>query len=227
MSLYKTSKIQLCFVVFGIIIGIVGILHGSAELLKGSELIKSNSVEALPENWPNSEFYTVMQGAPVNSLLTEIPHYVLGLLAISMSLVLIVFSANFFKLDAKGILLFALISLGIFLFGAGKGTPITMSLPLVIFGIISLLFPKKMERSESSKRVILSSFNLFYWLQIFSWVLFFPGLFVLSFYQKIPEWLFLSDVMMMPISLLGALIVGLLYDKTIFLENENENRLQA
>ena len=214
MSTHKTSKIQLCFIVFGVIVGIVGILHGSAELLKGAELIQSNAVEALPKNWPNSEFYTLMQGAPVFSLLTGIPHYALGLLAISISLVLIVFSANFFKLDTKGILLFALISLGVFLFGAGQGTPITMSLPLVIFGIISLRFPDKKERSTSSKRRILSGFNLFYWLQIFSWILFFPGLFVLSFYQKIPQGLFLFDVMLMPISLLGAGILGLLYDKT-------------
>jgi len=213
--MYKASKIQLCFVVFGIIIGIVGILHGNAELLKGSELIKSNSVEALPQNWPNYEFYTLMKGAPVFSLLTDIPHYVLGLLAISMSLLMIVFSAKFFKLDAKGILLFALFSLGMFLFGAGEGTPIAISFPLVVFGVLALLFPKKKERSTSNKRMIFYGFNIFYALQIFSWILFFPGLFVLSFYQEIPQWLFLFDFMLMPISLLGAGIFGLLLDKTL------------
>jgi hypothetical protein len=210
-----TSKIQLCFIVFGIIIGIVGILHGGAELFKGSELIQSHSVKALPQNWPNTEFNLLMKGAPVFSLLTDIPHYVLGLLAISVSIVLIVFSAKFFRLDFKRILLFALLSLGIFLFGAGEGTPIAISLPLVIFGIILLLFAKKKERSESSKRTILSLFNILFGLQIFSWVLFFPGLFVLSFYQKIPQWLFLFDFMIMPISIIGALISALLYDKTI------------
>lgn len=215
MNTSKTSKIQLCFIAFGVIIGIIGILHGSAELLKGSELIGSNSVEALPKNWPNIEFYTLMNGAPVFSLLTDIPHYVLGLLAISVSIVLIVFSAKFFKLDAKGIFLFAVFSLGIFLFGAGEGTPIAMSFPLVVFGILSIMFPKKKERSTSSKRMILNGFNLFYRLQIFSWVLFFPGLFVLSFYQEIPTWLFIFDFAIMPISILGALISGLLYDKAI------------
>lgn len=209
-----TSKIQLCFVIFGIIIGIVGILHGSAELLKGNELIQGHSVEALPLNWPNIEFYSLMKGAPVYSLLTNIPHYVLGLLAIFISITLIVFLANFFKLNSKGVLLFALLSLGIFLFGAGEGTPIAISLPLVIFGILSIRYPKKKARSASSTNAILNSFNIFYYLQIFSWVLFFPGLFVLSFYQKIPQWLFLFDFMIMPISILGALISGLLYDKT-------------
>ena len=40
MSKYKMNKIQLCLVTFGVIIGIVGILHGSAELLKGSILVE-------------------------------------------------------------------------------------------------------------------------------------------------------------------------------------------
>lgn len=215
MQKLKASKIELCFVVFGIIIGIVGILHGSSALLKGAELIISHSVEALPINWPNSEFYTLMKGASVYSLLIGIPHYVLGLLAISISSVMIVFSAKFFKLDYKGIVLFALLSLGIFLFGAGEGTPIAISFPLVIFGILALLFPRKKERSTSSKRMILNAFNAFFTLQIFSWVLFFPGLFVLSFYQEIPQWLFLFDFMIMPISIWGAGIFGLLFDKTM------------
>ena len=219
MQKSRVTKIELCFTVFGVILGIVGILFGSAELLKGDQLIESHSVEALPQDWPNTEFYTLMKGAPVYSLLTDVPHFVLGLLAISTSLVMIVFSAKFFRLDVKGILLFALFSLGIFLFGAGKGTPIDISFPLVVFGILALLFPKKKERSISSQRLIFYSFNIFYALQIFSWVLFFPGLFVLSFYREIPQWLFLFDLMVMPISILGVGIFGLLYDKTIGVQN--------
>lgn len=211
----KPSKIQLCFQVFGVIIGIIGILHGSAELLQGNILVEGGKVTALPENWPNDEFYTLMKGAPVFSLLSGIPYYVLGLLAISISIVLIVFSARFFKLNTKGIFLFAFFSLGIFLFGAGEGTPIAISFPLIVFGILLALFPKKKERSASSKRMILNGFNIFYALQIFSWALFFPGLFVLSFYQEIPQWLFLFDFMIMLISILGAGIFGLMYDKTI------------
>lgn len=132
-----------------------------------------------------------MNGAPVFSVLINIPHYVLGLLAIFFSVALIVFSVKFFRLNFKGVLLFAILSLGIYLFGAGEGTPIAVSFPLIIFGTILLLFPNKKERSKSRKRNILFGFNLFYGLQIFSWVLFFPGLFVLSFYQEIPPMAFL------------------------------------
>lgn len=215
MSRITTNKIQLCLTTFGVIVGIIGILHGCAELLRGATIVESHSAVALPENWPNTEFYTVMKGSPVFSLLTGIPYYVLGLLAITVSILLIVLAATFLKVDRIGISIFAVLNLGIFLFGAGEGTPIAVSLPIVIFGILSMVISKKKERSDSSKRFILSSFYFFYGLQIFSWVLFFPGLFVLSFYQEIPQALFLFDFMIMPISILGALTFGLLYDTTL------------
>ncbi|MFY7672343.1 hypothetical protein ACOSP6_14765 [Tenacibaculum sp. MEBiC06402] len=214
MENFKNSKIKSCFVIFGVIVGIVGILHGCAELLKGSELIKYNSVEALPYNWPNFEFYNLMKGAPVYSILTDIPHYVLGLLAIFISTVMIVFSARFFTLNFKGLLLFSVFSSGIFLFGAGEGTPIAISLPLIIFGVYLLLFPEKKVRSIYSRRILLNCFNIFFVIQIFSWLLFFPGLFLLSFYHEIPQWLFLFDFISMPISILGAGFFGLQLDKT-------------
>ena len=214
------SKIQTCLVTFGVIIGIVGILHGSAEMLQGSTLVESHSVEALPEDWPNSEFYTVMRGSPVFSLLTGIPYYVLGLLAISVSTTLIVVSVPLLRggggLSVWGLSLFALLNVGVFLFGAGVGTPFAVGLPVLFFGALSMVMTKEKRRSDSSRRRILSSsFYLFYWLQILSWVLLFPGLFVLSFYGEIPQSLLLFDFWIMPISILGALITGLLYDKTI------------
>ncbi len=212
------SKIQTCLVAFGVVIGIVGILHGSAEMLRGTTLVESHSVEALPEDWPNSEFYSVMRGSPVFSLLTGIPYYVLGLLAISVSTTLIVVSVTFLRgergLSIWGLSLFALLNLGVFLFGAGVGTPFAVGLPVLVFGALSMVMTKE-KRSDSSRKRILSSFYLFYWLQILSWVLVFPGLFVLSFYGSIPQALFLFDLLIMPISILGALIAGLLYDKTI------------
>ena len=214
MNTPAESKIGLSFRTFGIIIGIIGLLHGCAELLQGDIIVAGGKVPAMPENWPNSEFYTLMHGAPVFSLLSGIPYYVLGLLAISVSIAFIVFSANFFSLNFKGIFLFALFSVGIFLFGAGEGTPVAISLPLVITGIISLLFTNKKERSASSKQINYTGFSVSYWLQIFSWVLFFPGLFVLSFYQEIPQWLFLFDFMIMPISIIGAMIFGFRHDST-------------
>jgi hypothetical protein len=197
----------------------VGIFHGTGELLQGSAIVESNNAIALPENWPNAEFYTKTNGSPVFSILTGIPFYVLGILAISVSCLLIFHSR--FRMDKKnGLLIFALLNVGIFLFGAGQGTPIAMGIPLVVFGIISIRFQRKRERSETSKKFILGAFNLFYFLQIFSWLLFFPGLVIVSSYGKIPEPLFLFDFMLMPISILGALIFALLHDNTVHHQNE-------
>ena len=211
------TKLKLCFVTFGVIVGVVGILHGSAELLQGSTLVESRSVEALPEGWPNSEFNSMTNGSPVFSILTDVPFYVLGILAISISIALIVSSATVIKTKEMRVasLLFALLSVGIFLFGAGRGTPVAVSLPVVIAGLLSAARTGTRERTEHSKRRILAAFNSFYWLHIGSWVLFFPGLFVYSFYAEIPTALFLFAFVSMPIGTLGALIFGYQYDKAI------------
>lgn len=161
------SKINLCLVTFGIIVGVIGILHGCAEILKGSILIEGHNVEALPFNWPNQEFYSMMKGAPGFSLLTKIPYYTLGLVAISVSITLIVCSLTIVNVSVFGVLIFSLLSIGIFCFGAGRGTPVVVCAPLVIFSILSMKMPKK-RKSESGKKTTLRVFNFFYSLHIFS-----------------------------------------------------------
>lgn len=207
------SKVRLCLVTFGVIIGVVGVLHGCAELLQGSALVKSNSIPACPENWPNPEFYKVMKGMPVFSILTGIPFYLLGILAILVSCALIVWSA-FFMGTQGGLLVFGLLNVGVFLFGAGEGTPISMGIPLVIFGVLATKFPAKKHRSASTTKNLLFWFRFFFGLQIFSWILFCPGLVIVSSYGTIPQALFLFDFMSMPVSILGALICGFMYDRT-------------
>ena len=208
------TKIRLCLTTFGVIVGIVGVLHGCAELLKGSTLVDGRSVEALPDGWPNSEFNSMTRGSPVFSILTDIPFYVLGILAISVSTILIVSSVTVFKHMELRVasLLFAVLSVGIFLFGAGRGTPVAVSLPVVIAGLISAANTTTTERNEQSKRRTLRAFNAFYWLHIGSWVVFFPGLFVFSFYAEIPTALFLLAFVSMPIGTLGALVSGYRFD---------------
>ena len=211
------TKIKLCLVTFGILIGIVGALHGSASLLKGPVLVESNTVEVMVEGWPNDEFYTLSNGSPVFTILTGIPFYALGILAISISTTLIVFSSTFFKSQnlSTGLILFTLLNVGIFLFGAGTGTPLFIGLPMVIAGVISIVRPEKKERNESSKQRMLYSFWFFYGLHIFSWILFFPGLFILSFYTEISPALFAFTFLSMPVGVLGAVVTGYLLDTTL------------
>lgn len=214
MSKTTQSKIQLCLSHFGIIIGAVGILHGIPEILQGSKLLGTNSVMALPENWPNSELFTVLNGQPAFSILTGIPFYLLGILAILVSSALIIHSW-FFLEKKNGLLIFALLNVGIALFGAGVGTPTVMGIPLVIAALLSRKFSNKKKRSEAGKKLNLRLFWIFYALQVFSWVLFFPGFVIISSFGKIPEAVFLFDFMIMPISILGALIFGFRVDNTI------------
>lgn len=209
------TKVRLCMVTFGVIVGIVGILHGIAELLQGSEVVASRSVEALPEGWPNEEFNSMTRGSPVFTVLTDLPFYALGTLAILASTLLIVCSLTVMKtLDMKmASLLFAVLSVGIFLFGAGRGTPVAVSLPVVIVGLLSAFRVETRPRSELSRRRMLTAFSSFYVLHIASWILFFPGLFVFSFYAEIPTAVFLIAFVSMPVGALGSLISGYQYDR--------------
>lgn len=214
MSETKKSKIHVSLVTFGSIIGLVGILHGIGEILQGSAAVEANMINALPDNWPNAEFFQVMEGQPAFSLLTGIPFYLLGILAIVVSSLLVLHSL-FFVERKNGILIFAILNIGIVLFGAGIGTAITMGIPLVIFAILARRSDKKKIRSDAGNKLNLLLFKIFYGLQIFSWILFCPGLVIISSYGNIPEALFLFDFMLMPISILGALIFGLRYDNSL------------
>jgi len=214
MTRHQTSRLQLCLTTFGVIIGIVGILHGSAELLRGAALVESRSVAALPTDWPNPSFYTLTHGSPVFSILTGIPFYALGLLAITVSIALITLSLAVIRLNAFGLMLFGLLSLGIFMFGAGRGTPVVISLPALVTCALFLVMSGGVVRSDARKAAIRTAFTGFYGAHIASWILFFPGLFILSFYMDIPTWLFVVAFFSMPVSSLGSLVCAFLYDRT-------------
>ncbi|MEM7372589.1 MAG: hypothetical protein AAF587_28470, partial [Bacteroidota bacterium] len=106
----------------------------------------------------------------------------------------------FFLERNHGLLIFALLNVGVAFFGAGVGTPIMMGIPLVIFAILSSRSTKKKERSGSADQLNLLVFRICYALQIVSWLLFFPGFVIISSIGKIPEAIFLLVFMMMPIS---------------------------
>lgn len=214
MSVYKTSKIKLMLVTVGTITGIIGILTGCAELLNGSLLVEEQNITALPVDWPNQEFYTKMQGGPVFSLLTDIPYYVIGLLSISVSIAFIVCCHSVIEVSKLGVAIFSLFNIAVFCFGASKSIPVVEGLPAIICAVLALSL-KARERSVSGKRKLLTLFTFFYWWNISSWVLFFPVIFVLSFYQEISPILFQFMGMSMIIATSGALITALIYDKSI------------
>lgn len=198
--------------------GIDGILHGISEMLQGSALVETNFFASLPENWPNAAFYEKMEGMPAFSILTGIQFNVLGSLAILFSCLLILHIL--FRIDKKGgILIFALLILLGALFGAGFGTPLTLGLPLVIFGVLSNKFKTKKTRSASAKKRLLITFNIFYALQIFSWILFWIIIVGLSFAGLTPPFLYALDVFLMLFTTPVYLTAGLMYDNTQLANN--------
>ncbi|MEQ8325346.1 MAG: hypothetical protein RID18_13550 [Cytophagales bacterium] len=211
----ETSKLKLMVVTVGIITGIIGILSGSSQLLSGSILIEGNNIKALPLNFPNLDLYTKMNGYGVFTLLTGIPYFANGLLAITASITLIICCLTVVKISrSSGVLYFFLLNVVILCFGASMSIPILEGFPAAGIALLAL-FMKDKERDISSKRNLLALFNFFYWWNIFSWVLFFPVMFVMSFYREIPQPLFMFMGLSMPIATIGALITGLIYDKSI------------
>lgn len=210
----ETSKLKLMVVTVGIITGVIGILSGSSQLLSGSLLIEGNNINALPLNFPNLELYTKMNGYGVFTLLSGIPYFANGLLAITASITLIVCCLTVVEISKSGILFFFLLNVIILCFGASITIPILEGFPAAGIALLAL-FMKDKERDVSSKRNLLALFNFFYWWNIFSWVLFFPVMFVMSFYGEIPQPLFMFMGLSMPIATIGALITGLIYDKSI------------
>lgn len=210
----KSSKLKLIVITVGVITGIIGILSGFSQLLSGSLLIEGNNINALPLNFPNVELYTKMNGYGVFTLLTGIPYFANGLLAITISITLIVSCLTVVKISKSGVLYFFLLNVLILCFGASMSIPILEGFPAAGVALLAL-FMKDKERNFSSMRKLLTLFNIFYWWNIFSWILFFPVMFIMSFYGEIPQLLFMFMGLSMPVATIGALITGLMYDKSI------------
>lgn len=214
LVMQNASKVKLIVVTVGVITGIIGILSGASQLMGGSLLIEGNSFNALPVDFPNPELYSKMNGYGVFTLFSGIPYFANGLLAITASVTLIVCCLTVIKISKSGVLYFFLLNVIVFCFGATISIPILEGFPAAGIALLAL-FMKNKERSISGKKNLLTLFNFFYWWNIFSWVLFFPVIFIMSFYGEIPQVMMIFMLFSMPVATIGALITGLMYDKSI------------
>ena len=198
---------------FGILIGLIGLTHGIPEILQGDKLVPSNNFNAFPDNWPNEQMFELLKGQPAVTILTDIPFNVLGILAVLISLALIMYSALFLNAKRR-LLVFTILNTGILLFGAGGGNPVLIGFPTLITVLIFKYLGKKKQRTDSNNALNLKLFRLFIRMHFLSWLLLFPGIFILDGLGMNPALLFYLAVMMMPISLLGTLIFAYRYDNT-------------
>lgn len=214
MNKFINTKLGKTLRYFGILIGLIGMTHGIPELLQGENLVKTNRFNAFPDNWPNEYLFELLKGQPAVTILTDIPFYVLGILAILASLALIIYSAFFLK-SKGGLLVFAILNTAVLLFGAGGGNPTLIGFPTIITVLIFIYFGKKKKRTASSDALNLKLFRLFLNIHFVSWLLLFPGIFIIDALGVKPDNLFFFSVMTMPISILGTLIFAYRYDTTL------------
>ena len=111
--------------------------------------------------------------------------------------------------------MFALLNVGVLLFGAGSGTPFAVGLPVVVSGAVALRRTRQRRRDAATIRRLRWVFEASFWMQILSWALVFPVMFVLSFYREIPDALFLFALLIMPISIIAALSAALALDGAV------------
>ena len=231
------GKIELSLLTFHIIIGIVGILHGLPllSLHEGDAIVQEHTIPALPKDWPNQHLWEATEGQPVYSILIGIPNKVLGALAITVSTLLLLYcykttivvkaasknnKRGEYDGNSSSLLIFGLFNIGIGCFGAGMGTPIAMGLPTLLATFLSRRSRNKRgnkaKASTNSKSKTTGSFldlklfNIFYVIHIVSWILFFPGLYIISEYILTSggptfDMIVMIDFIAMPISIIPCL----------------------
>ena len=117
----KTNPQKTLAKTYGIIVGLTAIVHGFFETLQGNEQITSSFIEAIGPNQKLWEYGTL-------HAVTYAPTYLIaGLLAITMGIIVIVWSILFLEKNVGAIILFLLVVIT-FLVGGGYGVPITIGI---------------------------------------------------------------------------------------------------
>ncbi len=111
------NAIRITITTFGSLVGLIGIEHGTGEILQG------NTVPAgfVFPSWPDAPFFRILGGEPAASIVPNL--LVTGILAILLSSIYIGWAALFVHRRHGGQVLI-LISLSMFLFGAGIFPPV-------------------------------------------------------------------------------------------------------
>lgn len=206
----RKAKISLS--TFGVILGIAGIEHGIGEILQGSKKVGVHFFES----WPDNELYEVLAGEPAFSVITEITFINVGIIAIIVSIMMTICSI-FFIDKSYGSILFLILNILMFGFGAGFAGPIIIGIPIVIFSMFLRRDRTAKIRSDRYMKFIRGSFNIFYALSIVSWFMMWPGFVLISNFYRF------STGMQSIVYIVGGIsmvlffvtnILGMLYDRT-------------
>jgi len=206
MKIAKRTKLTIS--TFGTILGIAGLEHGVGEILQGN--INPGTFFIL--SWPNNVLYEVLAGEPAFTIIPNMR--ITGITAIIVSLMMIIWSIGFIekKYGATGIIL---ISLLMFLFGAGFAGPILIG---VVLGLAAIRMNSKVQKKQKS--ILFQKFTSRLWIvsyliSLFSWLTLWPGIIIYTYFLgEFPETAFIYFILMSFISLILAVFSGLARDRT-------------
>jgi hypothetical protein len=166
---------------FGALVGLIGIEHGSGEVLQGS--VAPSGIMIL--SWPTSAFFHILGGEPA---LTVLPNLLLtGIVAILFSLAYLVWAVLFVQ-RKKGGLILMLLSIAMLLFGGGVFPP--------VFGIIlgaaatrinAPLTWWRLHLSPGLRHFLLRLWPWSFGACVISWLSMFPGVAMLSYFFGVED----------------------------------------
>jgi len=176
------KKTKLSVATFGSILGIAGIEHGIGEILQGN-FVPGN---VFIKSWPNDNLYDILAGEPAFTILSGIPIYITGIIAILVSTLIIILSM-FFLEKKYSRFIFPVLIISLFLFGGGMAGPVLMGM-LLSWATFRInpefkIFKKKKPILGLLKPI----WKFVYPISIISWFSLWPGLVLLGAIGIIPD----------------------------------------
>ena len=169
------SKTKLSISTFSSILGIAGIEHGVGEILQGN--IKPDSF--FIKSWPNNKHYDILAGEPAVTILTGIPIFITGIIAILIS-ALIIFWAIFYAKQKHSVMIFIGLVVSLFLFGGGIAGPLLMG-TLLCWAVFKMNSGFQQYKKESLLwKPLKSLWKIVFPIAIIGWFSLWPGLVLLS-----------------------------------------------
>jgi hypothetical protein len=161
---------------FGALVGLIGIEHGSGEVLQGNAAPSGIMILS----WPGSAFFQVLGGEPALTIIPDL--LITGILAILFSLAYLVWAILFIQRKHGGLILI-LLSIAMLLFGGGIFPP--------VFGIILGAAATRINAPLTSwpyhlptglHQILERMWPWLYGACVTSWLGMFPGMPILSYF---------------------------------------------
>lgn len=176
------GKTKLSVATFSSILGIAGIEHGVGEILQGN--LKPDSF--FIKSWPNNEHYDILAGEPAFTILTGIPIYITGILAVLVSTLIIIYSIFLLEKTCTRFI-FPVLIISLFLFGGGMAGPVLMGILLSWATFRKSPVTNSFKEKKPIRELLKPIWKFVYPVSIIGWLLLWPGLVLLGVVGIVPD----------------------------------------